>query len=213
MNSKLLNLFVFGNGGAFKEIAPLISKQGIYNIIVVVKSDQENIIKNQFYKTIEEDVFFKKNKDKEVNVAIFIGDLVVRKKIAELIKNKINFVVFPNFNFTDIDINLKNSEGNIIMPGTTFTDITLSIGSFNYFNFYCFIAHDVTVESFNTFSPSVKISGNCKIKSNNFLGTGCILFPNVSMENCSIGAGAVVKKKVLTNKIVDIAKSIIYEKR
>ena len=196
MNSKLLKLFVFGNGGAFKEIAPLINKQKIYNIVVVVKLDQTNIIKDQLYETIDEDTFFKTYKDEEVNVAIFIGDLGLRKKIAELIKNKINFAVFPNFNFTDIDINLNNSEGNIVMPGTTFTDITLIIGSFNYFNFNCFIAHDVTVKSFNTFSPHVKISGNCKIGSNNFLGTGCILFPKVSIENSSIGAGAVVKRSL-----------------
>ena len=89
-----------------------------------------------------------------------------------------------------------------------FTDITLIIGSLN---FNCFIAHDVTVKSFNTFSPHVKISGNCKIGSNN-LGTGCILFPKVSIENSSIGE-RVVKKKSLTNKIIDVPKSIIYEKR
>ena len=134
-------------------------------------------------------------------------------KIIELIKINIDFPVFPSFNFTENKVDLMESEGNIIMPGSFFTDLSVIIGSFNYFNFNCFIAHDVSIESFNTFSPFVKISGNCKIKSNNFLGTGCILFPKVSIDNSSIGAGAVVKIKVITNKIIDIPKSIIYEKR
>ena len=39
------------------EIAPLINKQKIYNIVVVVKLDQTNIIKDQLYETIDE-MFF-----------------------------------------------------------------------------------------------------------------------------------------------------------
>ena len=99
------------------------------------------------------------------------------------------------------------------MPGCIFSDENVDIGCFNYFNFNCFIAHDVSIGSFNTFSPYVKISGNCKINSTNFFGTGCILFPNVSVNNSNIGAGVVVKTKKIFNKIIDIQKPTIYDKR
>lgn len=213
MIKKLTNLYVFGNGGAFKEINPLIAKQKFYNIIIINNIKESKSKNNSSHEFINEDVFFKIYKSEKVNLAVLIGDVNLRKKIVELIKKKLDFPIFPSFNFTKNNVNLMKSEGNIIMPGSFFTDLSVNIGSFNYFNFNCFIAHDVSIESFNTFSPFVKISGNCKIKSNNFLGTGCILFPKVSIDNSSVGAGVVVKKKVLLNKIIDIPKSIIYEKR
>jgi len=213
MIKKSTNLYVFGNGGAFKEIAPLIIKQRFYNIIIINNINESKPKNNSSFESIDEDVFFKLYKSKKVNLAVLIGDVNIRKKIIELIKINIDFPVFPSFNFTENKVDLMESEGNIIMPGSFFTDLSVIIGSFNYFNFNCFIAHDVSIESFNTFSPFVKISGNCKIKSNNFLGTGCILFPKLSIDNSSIGAGVVVKKKIIINKIIDIPKSIIYEKR
>ena len=213
MIKKLTDLYVFGNGGAFKEIAPHITKQSFYNIIIINNIKESKPKNNSSFESIDEDIFFKLYKSKKIHFAVLIGDANIRKKIIELIKINIDFPVFPSFNFTENKVDLMESEGNIIMPGTLFTDLSVTIGSFNYFNFNCFIAHDVSIESFNTFSPFVKISGNCKIKSNNFLGTGCILFPKVSIDNSSIGAGAVVKKKIIINKIIDIPKSIIFEKR
>ena len=213
MIKKSTKLYVFGHGGAFKEIAPLITKQGFYNIIIINNINESNPKNNSSFESIDEDVFFKLYKSEKVNLAVLIGDNNNRKKIIELIKINIDFPVFPSFNFTENKVDLMESEGNIIMPGSFFTDLSVIIGSFNYFNFNCFIAHDVSIESFNTFSPFVKISGNCKIKSYNFLGTGCILFPKVLIDNSSVGAGVVVKKKVLENKIIDIPKIVIYEKR
>ena len=213
MTKKLTNLYVFGIGGAFKEIAPLLIKQRLYNIITINNIKESKPKNSLSLESIDEDIFFKHYKNEKVNLAVLIGDVNLRKKIVELIKKNIDFPVFPSLNFTENNVNLVESEGNIIMPGSFFTDLSVIIGSFNYFNFNCFIAHDVSIESFNTFSPFVKISGNCKIKSHNFLGTGCVLFPKVLIDNSSVGAGAVVKKKVLVNKIIDIPKTVIYEKR
>ena len=213
MTKKLTNLYVFGNGGAFKEIAPLLINQRFYNIIIINNIKESKPKNSSSFESIDEDIFFKHYKSKKINLAVLIGDVNLRKKIVELIKKNIDFPVFPSLNFTENNLNLAESEGNIIMPGSFFTDMSVIIGSFNYFNFNCFIAHDVSIESFNTFSPFVKISGNCKIKSYNFLGTGCILFPKVLIDNSSVGAGVVVKKKVLENKIIDIPKIVIYEKR
>jgi acetyltransferase-like isoleucine patch superfamily enzyme len=213
MVQKLTKLYVFGNGGAFKEIAPLIIKQGIFSIVIINNINESKNKINSLFESIEEDVFFKIYNTEKVNLAVLIGDVNIRKKIVELIKLNIVCPVFPSFNFTENNVQLIQSEGTIIMPGSFFTDLSVIIGSFNYFNFNCFIAHDVSIDSFNTFSPFVKISGNCVIKSNNFLGTGCILFPRVLIDNSSIGAGVVVKRKIVINKIIDIPKSIIYEKR
>ena len=213
MNRKLTDLYVFGNGGAFKEISPLIIEQGFYNIIIVNNINEPKSKSSALIESIDEDVFLKIYKNKKINIAVLIGEVNNRKKIIELIKRNLRSPFFPSFNFTQSRLNLVESEGNIIMPGSIFTDLAVKIGSFNYFNFNCFLAHDVSIDSYNTFSPFVKISGNCEVKSNNFFGTSCILFPKVSIDNCSIGAGVVVKKKVLINKIVDTPKSIFYEKR
>ena len=59
----------------------------------------------------------------------------------------------------------------------------------------------------------IKVSGNCNIVSNNFFGTGCILFPNIMVNNSNVGTGAVVKRKKLIKQIVSIPKCITYDKR
>ncbi|MDG1709823.1 MAG: hypothetical protein P8H05_01405 [Schleiferiaceae bacterium] len=213
MNERPTELFVFGYGGAFKEISKLISEDNLFEIIVVLQSNYEELSKSLSYRTIEEEKFFELYEQKEVCVGIFIGDFNIRKKLVKLIKSKLKSVVFPSFNFTKYLEGSTLKEGNWIMPGCIFTDENIDIGSFNYFNFSCFIAHDVQIDSFNTFSPFVKVSGNCKITSNNFFGTGCILFPGITVDNTSIGAGAVVKKKKLIGQIVNIPQCDIYNKR
>jgi len=213
MKKKPTELFVFGFGGAFKEISNLILKNELYNIVVVLENNIYEITKSSNFRTIQEDLFFNSYEYKEVSVVVLIGDINVRKKIVTLIKAKLQFVVFPSLNFSKHLKSTSLNEGNLIMPGSVFTDEDINIGSFNYFNFNSFIAHDVQIGSFNTFSPYVKISGNCKILSNNFFGTGCILFPNIMVDNSNVGAGAVVKRKKLIKQIVNIPKCIIYDKR
>lgn len=206
-------LFVFGSGGAFKEISCLIKKNNLFEIVIVLENENSVIDENLIYNTIKENIFFENYIDKEVSVGVFIGDTKSRKRIINLIRSKIKLVNFPSFNFSEYLKSVNLNEGNIIMPGCVFTEKNENIGSFNYFNFNCFVAHDVSIKSFNTFSPFTKVSGNCKILSNNFFGTGSILLPNTTVDNSSIGAGAVVKKKMLINKIVDIPKCTIYDKR
>jgi acetyltransferase-like isoleucine patch superfamily enzyme len=206
-------LFVFGSGGAFKEISYLITKNNLFEIVIVLENKKSEIIENLLYDTIKENIFFDNYMDKEVSVGVFIGDTKSRERIVNLIKSRTELVNFPSFNFSKYLNSVHLNEGNIIMPGCVFTEKNVDIGSFNYFNFNCFVAHDVSIKSFNTFSPFAKVSGNCKILDNNFFGTGCILFPNITVDKSSIGAGAVVKKKMLINKIVDIPKSNVYDKR
>ena len=58
------------------------------------------------------------------------------------------------------------------------------------------ISHDCTSGISNTFSPGVKIMGNCKIGNYNFFGVDSLMIPSTQIEdNNIIGANATITKK------------------
>ena len=56
---KTSKLFVFGSGGAFKEIAPLLIKQRLYNIITIINIKESKPKNSLSLESIDEDIFFK----------------------------------------------------------------------------------------------------------------------------------------------------------
>jgi len=87
------------------------------------------------------------------------------------------------------------------MPGSILTnDISISKGTI--INQLTSIGHDVFIDEYCEICPNVSISGNCKIGSFTFIGTGAIILPKVIIgKNVIIGAGSVVTKDIPNNSL------------
>lgn len=85
--------------------------------------------------------------------------------------------------FVSIGANTKIGVSTIILPHSS-------------------IAHDVTISNFTFLSHSVTIGGKSCIKSYSFLGLGCIVQNDITIEECNIiGSGANVIKSTKFNGV------------
>jgi sugar O-acyltransferase (sialic acid O-acetyltransferase NeuD family) len=82
--------------------------------------------------------------------------------------------------------------GTIIAAGARITN-NVHIGRYVHINLNCTVGHDVIVNDFCTLSPGVHISGNVKIGTGVFFGSGAVVAEKINIgSNAIIGAGAVV---------------------
>lgn len=90
-------------------------------------------------------------------------------------------------------------EGANILDGVKISnDVKIGLGTMIYYD--AIITHDCCIGNFVEISPSVKILGRATIKDAVHLGTGCIVFPDITIGKGSvIGAGAVVNKDIPDN--------------
>lgn len=136
------------------------------------------------------------NIDKELNVAIAVGNAKTRKLLYNKLKNNLNIsfpnLVDPSVISGDIDI----GKGNIICAGTIIT-VNVKIKDFTIINLDCTVGHDDMINDFVTIYPSVNVSGNVEIGEGTEIGTGTQIIQGKNIcNNCIIGAGAVVVKNI-----------------
>ncbi len=66
-----------------------------------------------------------------------------------------------------------------------------------------FVTHDGAVCIFRDKYPQIQLLGRITVRSNTYIGLGCIILPNsVIGNNCIIGAGSVVRGVVPDNSVV-----------
>ena len=135
--------------------------------------------------------------NKACNIAICVGNLYLRKKIAQKLLCNTN-LSFPNIILTNVVIckDVKLGMGCILCSGTKIST-HVEIGNFVFINMESMICHDGVIGDFVTISPDVKIAGNVCIHNHCEIGMGTKIKQGITIgENSIIGAGAVVVKNI-----------------
>lgn len=143
----------------------------------------------------------------EKTLAIAIGDVKIRKRIAQAFsKKQIKWgsIAAPSSTVLhDVSI----GEGAILCSNTILTS-NIKIGVHFHCNLGSYVAHDCVIGDFVTFAPNVMCNGNVIIGDNVYVGTGAIIKngtrakPLVIGDGAVIGMGAVVTRDVPADTVV-----------
>lgn len=205
-----MRAIIIGAGGFGKELAFLLSRQSVYDLVGFVddaKMKDEKIVGIPVLGKID---ILKKMK---LKTAVFIGIASPRMREKIFLELKANnHLTFPNLIDATavVGLNVRIGVGNILMPYTTYTaDIT--IGDFNMFNIHSTIGHDSKIGNYNSIYPNVNLSGYTVMGNRNEIGVGTKLIPEVSIgQGNIIGAGSVIVKDIQNNtKSVGVPAKII----
>lgn len=195
------DIAIFGVGGFGREVLALIKDinkvKPTWNIVGFFDDGYEKGLTINGYPTLgtTEDL----NKwDKEIAIAISIGNPVIKKKILDKIHNsKVSYptLIHPTAWIGDDDF-VEIGKGCIICAGNLITT-NIKIQDFVILNLGCTVGHDTVIKDYAAFMPSVNISGEVTIGEGVYVGTGAKIINQLGIGDYAIiGAGAVVAKTI-----------------
>lgn len=125
-----------------------------------------------------------------------LGDAKWKKHYAEIILSKCGSFINLIHKSATIGRNTKIGTGCIICDNVGIScDIT--IGNFVTFQSYTLVGHDVKIGNYTNLGARTFMGGYSAIGEMSMLQTNSIVLPHVKVgNNCIVGAGAVVIKKV-----------------
>ena len=133
----------------------------------------------------------------EYEIVIAIGDPNLRKKMVEKLPKDTKYFKHINSSVIILDPNTQIGEGSIICAGTILTT-NIKIGKHSHLNLHTTIGHDVTIGDFFTTAPGVKISGNCNIGNEVYVGTNSSIKEKIKItDSVTIGLNSGVVKNIL----------------
>lgn len=139
--------------------------------------------------------------DKELSIAVAIGNPVIKEKIVNNIcNNKISYptLIHPSVLIGDKEY-VEIGKGCIICAGNIITT-NIVIKDFVILNLCCTTGHDTIISDYAAFMPSVNISGEVFIGKGVYCGTGVKIINQLEIgEYTIVGAGAVVSKSLPAN--------------
>lgn len=195
------DIAIFGVGGFGREVLALIKDinkvKPTWNIVGFFDDGYEKGLTINGYPTsgTAEDL----NKwDKEIAIAISIGNPVIKKKILDKIHNpQVSYptLIHPTAWIGDDDF-VEIGKGCIICAGNLITT-NIKIQDFVILNLGCTVGHDTVIKDYSAFMPSVNISGEVTIGEGVYVGTGAKIINQLEIGDYAIiGAGAVVAKSI-----------------
>lgn len=136
-------------------------------------------------------------RQKETNVAVSVGEPILRKKIVEKLSRNPR-LRFPNLIMGDTKLctDIKMGQGCIISMGCHIsTNVTL--GDFVFLNLNSLICHDGVLGDYTTLSPDVTAAGQVMIGSRCDVGLGTRIIQGITIgDDVIVGAGSVIVKDV-----------------
>ena len=193
------HLLIIGARGFGREIYCLatcsIGYKTEFDIKGFLDDDSTALDRYEGYPPIIDSVEDYEPKNEDVFICA-LGDIYFKKKYSEIILKKGG--VFINLIDKDalISKNVKLGIGCIISREVLLS-CDVNVGNFVTFQRAITIGHDVTIGNFCHFNANCFVGGFCNIGSNVTLWTSSIILPRITLENnCTIGAAAVVIKKV-----------------
>lgn len=129
-------------------------------------------------------------------VVVAIGDPDKRKNVVEKLPNNTEYFTYIHpTSVVDLDTT-EIGEGTIICPHCTLTT-EIRVGKHCHFNLGSTVGHDSVISNFVTCAPGSKISGNCFLGENVYLGTNSSVKEKIKICNhVIIGMNAAVVKNI-----------------
>ena len=211
-------IIIIGSGGLALETYSLLKKyygnKIKKEIIGFVSSEKKKIVIDN-KKISGNDQFLTKNFS-NINLILAIGNMKIRKKIFENLKNKKYFwpnIYSPKLKFKNEQIQIGKGniffENSIVCPKVT-------IGDFNIVNMNAVISHDCKINNFCNLNPSCVISGMVKISDFCQIGSNSVIHQNLKIEkNTNLAMGGVLFNNTETGStyLGNPAKNIKFKKR
>lgn len=155
---------------------------------VKILGDEIEVLKTYYNKT-----------GQKLNVFLGIGNINLKKKIVDKIKDLAEFPTIVHPNVILDSLTTKIGQGCIITANNIIT-CNIILKDFITCNLSCTIGHDCIIENYSILSPGVNLSGNCYIGEGVYLGTNSTILEKKTIgKNSIVGAGAVVTKDVPEN--------------
>ncbi len=193
------DLVVYGAGGMGRELMWQLNDPASenFNILGFIDDDPEKQGKIINGYPVVGDTAWLLERNREICVAVAVGNPDVRRSIVEKLKVNSN-ILFPNIIAPDAKISefVKLGEGCIICYANVIT-VNMEIGDFFLSNRCCTVGHDCVIGDYVTLNPMVSVSGNVTIKDCVDIGTGAKIIQGKTIgTNSVIGAGAVVIRDI-----------------
>lgn len=196
------NIVIFGASGHAKVVVDIITLQAKYKIAGAV-SPTAGTLPGIDYIGTDDDILGLVKKYSLVGGIIAIGDVAIRRKIAEKISS-----ICPEFLFIKaihpssiIAKDVIIGEGAMVMAGAVINSCAV-IGKHCIVNSNSTVEHDNLIKDYVNISPSVTTGGNVTIKTGTVIGIGSNILPNITIgENAVIGAASLVCKDIPDNVV------------
>jgi sugar O-acyltransferase (sialic acid O-acetyltransferase NeuD family) len=180
-------LYIFGAGGAGREVAWLANELGHSEIEFLV--DRPDFVlpgKTVFPVTLISD-----GVRAGASFVVALGDSRLRERAVTLCIDAgltpVN-LVHPR---AHVAPSARIGLGSIICSGAIIsTDV--EIGRHVYINIGCTVSHDVSVADYCTLSPGTRLSGHVHVERHVFFGTGAVVINGEQGNRLTLGEGAVV---------------------
>lgn len=191
MKNKLL---IIGASGHGKVIADIALKMNKWKSIVFL-DDDENIKQSMNIKVISKSSDVSKY-IQDYDIFVAIGNNSTREKFQENLEElgaSIPVLIHPD---AIIGEQVEIESGTAVMAGVIINCCT-RIGKGCIINTATTIDHDNIIEDYVHVSPGANLAGTVRVGKGTCIGIGSVISNNISIiENCKIGAGAVVVKDI-----------------
>lgn len=184
-----MNKAIFGAGGFGREIYWSLSDLERINTIFFVE-DQYFNGKNQMIRPISE---FDPD---EYELIIAIADPKIREKIVNSLPHNTKYFTHIHKSVQIHDPSIIIGEGSVICAGSIITT-NIVLGKHTHLNLQTTIGHDTVIGDYFTTAPGSKISGNCKIGNQVYVGTNSSIKEKLSIcDNVTLGLNCGVVKNI-----------------
>ena len=202
---------VYGAGSLAKEVIPLIEAHldslGNKRLEIILIDDSKNSSWAYGHQVMSLTELLSMEL-KSFLFTIAISDPSARKDKSVLLIGIGGKPVSLISNEATIYSDVKYGEGLIVMPGARISANVL-LGSYVHVNFNSYIAHDVVVSDFVTFSPGVNCGGGVSIGQEVFIGMGATIKQSTHIRVLEIGERSVIGMGANVIRSVDAGKVVI----
>lgn len=193
-----MNIIIFGAGGQAKETIDLIEANSEGKILGYVNRVNIGDIFGYPFLGVDDDIDKIIKSHKATHFFIAIGDLSVRSRLYETIKQKLIPLTIISKNAT-VSKHSKRGDHVIIYPGVVI-NADVEIGNDVYINTNASISHEVKIGDHVNINPGANVAGKVVVEDFCTIGIGASIKQNVTLAKTStIGAGAVVVKDTQAN--------------
>lgn len=132
----------------------------------------------------------------EYMVIIAIGDPSDRMNMVSRLPKETEYFKYIHPSAQPLNDDVHIGEGSIVCPGVIFTT-NIIVGKHCHFNLLTTIGHDTVIGDFFTSAPGAKISGNCIVGNEVYVGTNASIREKITICNeVTIGLNAGVVKNI-----------------